>query len=90
MVVSVNPGQSTVVRKLKVSADGKLLAIGGDDEMIEVVSLDTFEVIQTIQAHNGRISDIDFTQQSDFTHGWARWVSAILRCKERRKRQGQS
>ena len=64
VVVSVNPGQSTVVRKLKVSADGKLLAIGGDDGIIRVVSLDTFEVIQTIQAHNGRISDIDFAPDS--------------------------
>jgi len=60
VAVAVNPGQSTVIRKLKVSSDGTLLAIGGDDGIIRVVSLDTFEVVQTIQAHNGRISDIDF------------------------------
>ncbi|MFH1343451.1 MAG: caspase family protein [Pseudomonadota bacterium] len=64
VVVSVNPRQSTIIRKLKVSADGRLLAIGGDDGIIRVVSLDTFEVIQIIRAHEGRISDIDFAPNS--------------------------
>jgi hypothetical protein len=64
VVVSVNSGQSTIIRKLKIAPDGKLLAIGADDGIIRIVSLDTFEVIQTIQAHEGRISDLDFAPDS--------------------------
>jgi WD40 repeat protein len=64
VVVSVNSGQSTIIRKLKIAPDGKLLAIGADDGIIRIVSLDTFEVIQTIRAHEGRISDLDFAPNS--------------------------
>jgi WD40 repeat protein len=60
VVVSVNPGQTTIVRKLRISPNGKLLAIGGDDGIVRIVNLDTFEIVQTIHAHDGRISDIDF------------------------------
>jgi len=64
VIVSVNSGQSTIIRKLRISPDGKLLAIGADDGLIRIVSLDTFEVIQAIRAHEGRISDLDFAPNS--------------------------
>jgi WD40 repeat protein len=64
VLVSVNLGQSTIIRKLRVAPNGKLLAIGGDDGIIRIVSLDTFEVVQTINAHAGRISDLDFAPDS--------------------------
>ena len=64
VIVSVNSSQSTIIRKLRISPDGKFLAIGADDGIIRIVSLDTFEVIQTIHAHEGRVSDLDFTPDS--------------------------
>jgi len=64
VVVTVNMGQSTIIRRLRISPDGKLLAIGGDDGIIRIVNLDTFEVIRAINAHVGRISDLDFAPDS--------------------------
>jgi len=64
VVVSVNLDQTTIVRKLRIAPDGKLLAIGSDDGIVRIVDLDTFEIVQTIHAHTGRISDIDFAPDS--------------------------
>jgi WD40 repeat protein len=64
LVVSVNLDQTTIVRKLRIAPNGKLLAIGSDDGIVRIVNLDTFEIIQTIHAHTGRVSDIDFAPDS--------------------------
>jgi WD40 repeat protein len=64
VVVSVNSSQSTIIRKLRIAPDAKLLALGADDGTIRIVSLETFEVVQTIRAHQGRISDLDFSPDS--------------------------
>jgi WD40 repeat protein/uncharacterized caspase-like protein len=61
IVVTVNTLRSAIVRKLRISPSGKLLAVGGEDGIVRIVSLDTFEVIRAIHAHTGRISDLDFT-----------------------------
>jgi len=64
VVVSVNLDQTTIVRKLRIAPDGKLLAIGSDDGIVRIVDLDTFEIVQAIHAHTGRVSDIDFAPDS--------------------------
>jgi hypothetical protein len=64
VVVAVNMGESAIIRKLRTSPNGKLLAIGGDDGIIRIVDLAKFEVISVIRAHADRISDLDFAPDS--------------------------
>ena len=64
VVVAGDRAASTVVRKLRISPDGKLLALGDEEGFVRVIRLDTFEVIATIPAHGGRISDLDFSPDS--------------------------
>ncbi len=61
VMVAVNFLESTVIRKVRIAADGQLLALGGDDGVIRIVNVDTFEVVRTIHAHKDRISDLDFS-----------------------------
>jgi hypothetical protein len=61
VVISVNMAASTIVRKIKLSPNGKLLALAGDDGIVRIVNLATFEVVRAIHAHSGRISDLDFS-----------------------------
>jgi WD40 repeat protein len=64
VVVAGDRAASTVVRKLRISPDGKLLALGDEEGFVRVIRLDTFEVIASIPAHGGRISDLDFSPDS--------------------------
>jgi WD40 repeat protein len=60
-MLAVNRPLATIIRRIRVSPDGKILAIGGDDGVIRLVSLETFAVVRAIKAHTGRISDLDFS-----------------------------
>lgn len=64
VVIAADHAASAVVRKLRISPDGKLLALGDDEGFVRLIRLDTFEVSATIAAHKGRISDLDFTPDS--------------------------
>jgi WD40 repeat protein len=64
VVVSVDRATSTVIRKLRVSPNGKLLALGDEEGLIRIVRLDDFEVATTFRAHSGRVSDLDFNPDS--------------------------
>jgi hypothetical protein len=64
VVIAVDRTASTVIRKLRVSPNGKLLALGDEEGLIRIVSLETLEVVATFRAHIGRISDLDFKPDS--------------------------
>jgi hypothetical protein len=64
VMVAVDRAASAIVRRLRISPDGKLLAVGDEEGLVRVVQLDRFEVIATIRAHRGRISDLDFSPDS--------------------------
>ena len=64
MVVTVDRATSTIIRKLRVSPDGKVLALGDEEGLIRIVRLDNFEVASTFRAHSGRVSDLDFNPDS--------------------------
>jgi Caspase domain/WD domain, G-beta repeat/Anaphase-promoting complex subunit 4 WD40 domain len=61
VVIAVNRTASTVVRKLGVSPNGTLLALGDEEGLVRIVRLGTLEVIATIRAHSARVSDLDFS-----------------------------
>lgn len=56
---------ATIIRKLRISPDGRLLALGDDEGVLRIVRLADFTVVQTIRAHTQRISDLDFTPDSN-------------------------
>jgi WD40 repeat protein len=62
--VIVNTPLATIVRRMRISPDGKVLAVGGEDGFIRLVSLETYAVIRGFRAHSGRISDLDFSPDS--------------------------
>jgi WD40 repeat protein len=64
VVIAVDRAASTVVRKLRISPDGKLLALGDDEGLVRIIRLQNFEVVATIPAHSKRISDLDFSPDS--------------------------
>jgi WD40 repeat protein/uncharacterized caspase-like protein len=64
IVLTVDRVTSTVIRKLRISPNGMLLALGDEEGLIRIVRLDTFEVAATFRAHSGRVSDLDFTPDS--------------------------
>src|SRR5262249_47300126 len=64
ITIAADRAASAVIRKLRVSPDGKLLALGDEDGLIRIVRLDTLEVISTFRGHGGRISDLDFNPDS--------------------------
>jgi WD40 repeat protein len=64
VVIAVDRGASTVVRTLRISPDGMLLALGDDEGRVRIVRLQDFNVIATIDAHSKRISDLDFSSDS--------------------------
>jgi WD40 repeat protein len=61
IVIAVDQKASTIVRRLRLSPDGKLLAVGDDEGLVRIVRLETFEVVRTIRAHTQRVSDLDFS-----------------------------
>jgi WD40 repeat protein len=64
VVITVDRAASTIVRRLRVSADGTLLALGDEEGMVRIIRLQDFNVIATIPAHRQRISDLDFSPDS--------------------------
>src|SRR6516164_1248372 len=64
VIVSVDAATSAVIRRLRVSPNGRLLALGDDDGWIRIVRLDNFEVAAAFPAHNGRVRDLDFNPDS--------------------------
>ncbi|GAF79147.1 unnamed protein product, partial [marine sediment metagenome] len=64
VIVSINRARAAIVRKLRISPDGKLLALGGEDGIIRILNVDNVEVLKAIHAHSGRISDLDFTSDN--------------------------
>lgn len=63
-VLTASLQNATVIRRARISPDGGLLALGGDDGVIRIVNLETFAVMETINAHVGRVRDIDFSPDS--------------------------
>ncbi len=61
VAMKIKLSNTTTIRKIRASPDGKVLALGGDDGIIRIVSLNTFAVVANIKAHEGRIGDLDFT-----------------------------
>jgi hypothetical protein len=61
VVIAVDQKASIIVRRLRLSPDGKLLAVGDDEGLVRIVRLETFEVVRTIRAHTQRVSDLDFS-----------------------------
>ena len=64
VAIAVNRDKSTIIRKLRVSPDGKLLALGDEQGLIRIVRLETWQVAATFRAHSGRVSDLDFRGNS--------------------------
>ena len=64
VLIAVDQKASGIVRRLRVSPDGKLLAVGDDEGLVRIVRLETFEVLRTLRAHSQRVSDVDFSPDS--------------------------
>jgi WD40 repeat protein len=64
IAIAVDGATSTVIRKLRISPNGKLLASGDEEGFVRIIQLDTMEVSATFRAHSGRISDLDFRPDS--------------------------
>jgi WD40 repeat protein len=64
VLIAVDQKASSIVRRLRVSPDGKLLAVGDDEGGVRIVRLETFEVLRTLRAHSQRVSDVDFSPDS--------------------------
>jgi WD40 repeat protein len=64
IAIAVDRATSTVIRKLRISPNGKLLALGDEEGLIRIIRLDNMEVAVTFRAHSGRISDLDFRPDS--------------------------
>jgi WD40 repeat protein len=62
--VELNLSNTTVIRRIRIAPNGRSMAVGGDDGIIRIISLETFAVTKGFQAHKGRISDLDFTPDS--------------------------
>jgi hypothetical protein len=61
IIIVVDQKAATIIRRLRLSPDGKLLAVGDDEGIVRIVRLETFEVVRTIRAHSQRVSDLDFS-----------------------------
>jgi hypothetical protein len=59
--INVNYGDAALIRRVRVSLDGKLLALGDDTGTVRILNFERFEVMRTIKAHEGRIRDMDFS-----------------------------
>ncbi|MBS0270503.1 MAG: caspase family protein [Proteobacteria bacterium] len=64
ITVAVNPSAATIIRKLRISPDGRLLALGDDEGLVRIIQLDTFSVTRVLHAHKSRVSDLDFSPDS--------------------------
>jgi len=61
VIIAVEQKASAIIRRLRLSPDGALLAVGDDEGLVRIVRLDSFEVVRTIRAHTQRVSDLDFS-----------------------------
>src|SRR5262249_42233995 len=55
---------ATIIRKLRISPNGRLLALGDEEGILRIIRLADFTVVKTIRAHTRPISDLDFTPDS--------------------------
>jgi WD40 repeat protein len=81
VVVAVDKSAASVIRRIRVSPDGKLVALGDDDGFIRVLDFARFELLQSWKAHPSRVGDLDFSPDSKeiVSAGWdgaARFWSA--------------
>jgi WD domain, G-beta repeat len=59
--INVNYADAALIRRVRVSRDGKLLALGDDTGTVRILDFQRFEVLRTIKAHEGRVRDMDFS-----------------------------
>lgn len=64
VVVAVDKSAASVIRRIRVSPDGKLVALGDDDGFVRVLDFTRFELLRSWQAHKLRVSDFDFSPDS--------------------------
>lgn len=64
LTIIVNHQVAALIRRVRVSLDGKLLALGDDTGTVRILNFQRFEVLRTIKAHEGRILDMDFSSDS--------------------------
>jgi WD40 repeat protein len=62
--IDAEPEAATVIRKLRISPNGKLLAVGDDEGLARIIRLSDLTVVRTIRAHTQRITDLDFTSDN--------------------------
>ncbi len=60
VVASVNRKATALIRTVRVSWDGKYLAVGDDKGIVRLLDFARFELLQTINAHTKRVRDLDF------------------------------
>jgi WD40 repeat protein len=61
LTINVDRDAASLVRRARVSPDGKLLAIGDNDGRVRIVDFRTFELAKSVNAHAGRIRAMDFS-----------------------------
>ncbi len=57
----VEARNAALIREVRASRDGRLLAFGGEDGRVRILEMATLAVMRSFKAHGGRVSDIDFS-----------------------------